>query len=169
MKNDLLMNFIVDKDNNNIRVEREFAADVKMVWMAFTEPKILDQWWAPKPWKTETKSMDFKEGGTWLYAMVGPNGEKHWSIAKYIKIVIEKMYAGIDGFCDSEGVLNESMPVSNWEVSFNEKNNHTLVKYNIKFSDLAQLEVTIAMGFKEGLTMAMENLDTLIENQSKSI
>jgi uncharacterized protein YndB with AHSA1/START domain len=169
MKNNLLMNFVVDKDNNKIRVEREFAANVPLVWRAFTEPKILDQWWAPKPWKTETKSMDFRVGGRWMYAMVGPEGERHWCLANYDQIEMEKMYAGADGFCDAEGVINNEMPVSHWEVNFNGKENHTLVKYDITYTDLAQLEATIAMGFKEGLTMAMENLDALIENQSQSI
>jgi hypothetical protein len=32
----------------------------------------------------------------------------------------------------------------------------------MQFPDLAQLEQTIAMGFKEGLIMAMENLDALL-------
>jgi hypothetical protein len=32
----------------------------------------------------------------------------------------------------------------------------------MQFSDLAQLEQTIAMGFKEGLITAMENLDAML-------
>ena len=33
---------------------------------------------------------------------------------------------------------------------------------DITYSDLAQLEAIIEMGFKEGLTMAMEGLDELL-------
>jgi len=46
----LLMKFSVDKENNKIKVKREFAAPVAKVWAAWTEGHLLDQWWAPKPW-----------------------------------------------------------------------------------------------------------------------
>jgi hypothetical protein len=36
------------------------------------------------------------------------------------------------------------------------------VEFAISYSDLAQLEATIQMGFREGLTMAMKGLDELL-------
>ncbi|WP_257867923.1 SRPBCC domain-containing protein [Flavobacterium sp. J372] len=76
MKNDLLFDFNVNKENKTIIITREFAAGVALVWKAWTTPELLDQWWGPQPWRAETKSMDFTEGGYWLYAMVGPRGPK---------------------------------------------------------------------------------------------
>ncbi|MDZ7624970.1 MAG: SRPBCC domain-containing protein [Ignavibacteriaceae bacterium] len=61
------MDFIVDKQNNKVKVTREFAAPLSKVWAAWTQSELLDQWWAPKPWKAKTKEMEFKEGGHWLY------------------------------------------------------------------------------------------------------
>ena len=69
-----------DLANKKIIVTREFDAPIEDVWKAWTERNILDEWWAPKPWKARTKSMEFKPGGRWLYAMVGPNGEEHWVV-----------------------------------------------------------------------------------------
>ncbi len=76
MNSNLLFNFTVKEDASTILVTREFNSKLNLVWSAFTEPAILDQWWAPKPYITETKSMVFSVGGTWLYAMVAPTGEK---------------------------------------------------------------------------------------------
>jgi uncharacterized protein YndB with AHSA1/START domain len=76
MNSNLLFNFTVKEDASTILVTREFNLKLNLVWSAFTEPAILDQWWAPKPYRTETKSMAFSVGGTWLYAMVAPTGEK---------------------------------------------------------------------------------------------
>ena len=70
------MNFTVDKANKKINVERAFAAPLKKAWAAWTQAELLDQWWAPKPWKAQTKSMDFKVGGRWIYSMTGPDGTK---------------------------------------------------------------------------------------------
>jgi uncharacterized protein YndB with AHSA1/START domain len=162
MNMNLFFDFSLDKENKTITVKREFAAPVSLVWDAYTKHEILDQWWAPKPWKTRTKSQDFRNGGQWLYAMVGPDNETHWSVARYSNIVEQKKFKGLDGFTDEAGNINEAMPQSEWEVTFNPKGNHTMVEILIRYPDLSQLEATIAMGFKEGLSMAMVNLDELI-------
>lgn len=167
MNANLAFDFTVDKENNTINVKREFAADVALVWDAYTKSEILDQWWAPKPWKAKTKRMDFRNGGHWLYAMVGPNGEEHWAIANYKDIEPQKKFTGLDAFSDSEGNVNKDMPQSTWNATFTASGDHTLVELMISYADLAQLEATIQMGFKEGLGMAMENLDALLPQLKK--
>nr|2LF2_A Chain A, Uncharacterized protein [Cytophaga hutchinsonii ATCC 33406] len=167
MRTDLALDFSVNKENKTITIKREFAAVRAIVWEAFTRAEILDQWWAPKPWKAKTKSMDFKEGGTWLYAMVGPNGEEHWSICEYAIIKPIERFTGKDGFTDASGKLNTEMPRSNWDMRFIDKGEITEVQYHISYDDVAQLEATIQMGFKEGITMAMENLDELLVSGKK--
>ena len=106
----ILFNFQVDKAARKIKVERSFNAPIDLVWAAWTDAEILDQWWAPKPWRAETKSQDFKEGGRWHYCMVGPNSERQWCLFDYKKIVPEKSYAGLDAFCDENGVINTAQP-----------------------------------------------------------
>lgn len=163
MSSHLLFDFNVNKENNTISVKREFAADLKLVWSAWTEPDILDQWWAPKPYRTITTSMDFREGGHWLYAMVSPEDEKHWCRADYEKIVPLKSYSALDTFCDENGNFSEAFPGSLWTNSFSEKNNITTVNILITYKDLANLEKIIQLGFKEGLTMALNNLDQYLQ------
>lgn len=165
MNKAILFNFEVDKTTNQIKVERSFNAPVDLVWSAWTEAEILDQWWAPKPWKAQTKSMDFREGGHWLYAMVSPEGENHWGKVDYLKIIPEDFFSGLDGFCDEEGNLNDSLPRNKWENNFSERGDETLVNILLTFDTLEDLEKIIEMGFKEGFTAGLENLDQYIENQ----
>lgn len=161
----LKMNFIVDKDNNKLRVEREFDAELSLVWKAWTTSEILDQWWAPKPWKTETQYMDFREGGYWLYIMAGPKGEKHYCRNDYNKIVQYQYYKGIDSFCDENGKINESLPRASWENTFTDLDSKTLVVVETTYDSQEQLEMVLKMGMKEGLKMALENLDQFIETR----
>ena len=165
MNTNLLFDFTVNKENNEIKVKRAFAADVDLVWNAWTKPEILDQWWAPKPWRAETKTMDFKEGGYRLYAMVSPENEKHWSIMDYTMIDPEKSFSYRDGFCDEQGNINAAMPRSSWTNSFSESDGTTLVDVTIIYDKLEDLEKIISMGFKEGFTMGLGNLDQYIEAQ----
>lgn len=165
MKSNLLMNFTADKVNKEIRVEREFNAPVELVWESWTNPQILDLWWAPRPWKTNTVSMDFVPGGRWLYYMSGPQGEKHYSFADYENIIPYDMYTAKDGFCDAEGNINDQMPQTHWEVVFENLEGTTNVNVTMNFQTLEALETIITMGFKEGFLSAMENLDEFISAQ----
>ncbi len=156
------MNFTVDRENKKIRVEREFAAPLAKVWAAWSDDKILDQWWAPKPWRAETKSMNFTVGGYWLYAMVGPDGTRHWAKAEYQAIDPMNYYIARDAFCDEDGNVNSSFPINVWRNEFNASGDSTMVHVTLSFSEVSDLEKIIEMGFKEGFTMAMGNLDELL-------
>ncbi len=165
MKSSLLLNFTADKVNNKIFVEREFAAPVDLVWDAWTKPEILDLWWAPRPWKTKTKSMNFVPGGTWLYSMVGPQGEEHFCRADYKKIDTHQGYTCLDAFCDPEGNITDAFPRTDWDVQFTSKEEQTMVHVTLSYARLEDLESIIQMGFKEGFLAAMENLDEFIRAQ----
>ena len=78
--NNLLFDFTVDKGEKTVLVTKEFDAELALVWDAFTKQEILDQWWAPKPWVSKTKFMDFKVGGRRFYAMISPDGQERWSV-----------------------------------------------------------------------------------------
>jgi uncharacterized protein YndB with AHSA1/START domain len=167
MKNNLMFNFSVNKENSTVLVKREFNANVAKVWSAWTEPELLDQWWAPKPWKSVTKSMDFKVGGRRLYAMVGPEGEEHWALADFKAITLKANFKFIDAFCDDQGIINKEFPRSDWNVDFENQNGVTIVNIAIKHESLSDLNKIIEMGFKEGFTMALENLDNLLPGLKK--
>jgi len=167
MNSHLRFDFSVNKENNTIHVKREFAADQQLVWAAWTTPELLDQWWAPKPYKTKTKSMDFREGGSWLYAMYMEGGDTHWCRADYKKIDAPNAYSGLDAFCDVAGNINHDFPRSLWNNTFSQKGDTTEVDITIQYDDLSHLEKIIEMGFKEGFTAALGNLDQYLEAQSK--
>jgi uncharacterized protein YndB with AHSA1/START domain len=165
MNSNLVFDFSVDKENNTINVKREFAAPLQKVWAAWTQSELLDQWWAPKPWKAETKTMDFREGGRWIYAMVGPEGEKHWSLSDFKSVEAQKSFSNLNAFSDENGGITPGAPRSFWNNSFNSNGETTTVDIAIKFDKLEDLEGYIKMGFKEGFTMGLGNLDELLAAQ----
>lgn len=165
MNSNLKFDFIVNKDNNTVNVKREFAAGIDLVWEAWTNPEVLDLWWAPKPYRNKTKSMDFREGGTWLYSMISPADEVHWCKADYIKIQHQKCYSYRDNFCYENGNVGEKFPNSIWTNEFIENAANTNVNITIQYESLEALERVIEVGFKEGFTMAIQNLDQYIETK----
>ncbi len=155
--------FTKDLDSKKIKVVREFAATLSEVWPAWTEASLLDQWWAPKPYKAVTKFMDFREGGYWLYYMSGPNGERHWCRVDFITIEPQKKFSVENYFCDEAGVKNNDMPSMHWNNRFYKTAEGTKVEVEITFAEKADLEKIVEMGFEGGFTAALENLDEVFE------
>lgn len=162
MKGTLLFDFSIDKENRTIHIKREFDASHELVWQAWTTAELLDQWWGSQPWRAETKTMDFREGGFWLYAMVSPEGEKHYSKANFISIVKEKSFASKGGFSDENGTINPAFPQNLWENNFIPRENKVQVDILLTYDMLADLEKEVEMGFKEGMTIDFQQLDELL-------
>jgi uncharacterized protein YndB with AHSA1/START domain len=164
MKTTLLFDFTVDKSTNTVFVEREFAADLASVWNAFTKQEILDQWWAPKPWISRTKRMNFVVGGRRFYAMVSPEGQEHWSVQDYKAISPINHFKFVAAFTDKDENVNKEFPSSEWRLDFSESEGVTKVNIIIKHKTLDDLEHTIHMGFKEGFTKILNYLDAFLQS-----
>jgi PhnB protein len=165
MNTALFFDFKVDKVNHRIHIDRDFQAPKDLVWQAWTNARILDQWWAPKPYIAVTKHMDFKEGGNWHYYMQGPGGDVHWCLFEYDVIVPEVMFSGLDAFCDENAVISSSKPRVYWNNHFKSHEENTRVSVVLKFEKLEDLETLIQMGFREGFTAGLANLDAYIDAQ----
>jgi len=159
--------FTVDKSTNSVLVNKEFAASLPLVWEAFTKQEVLDQWWAPKPWESKTKAMDFNVGGRRFYAMVSPEGQEHWSIEQYTSISPKTNIKWVSSFADKDEHINGGFPSSEWNLNFSEQNGTTNVSIVIKHKTLADLEMQLQMGFKEGFTMTLNELQTLLSTIQK--
>jgi len=154
--------FSRDLANKKLVIIREFDAPVEQVWKAWTERDLLDSWWAPKPWKAKTKSMDFREGGYWLYCMIGPDGPGIWARVDYQTIVPHKYYIARDCFCDENGKRDEDFPGMHWKNEFGQTDTGTKVTVQITFKTDEDIKKILEMGFEEGFTAALGNLDELL-------
>ncbi|MGB3073959.1 MAG: SRPBCC domain-containing protein [Chitinophagales bacterium] len=165
MNNNLQFDFTVDKAAQKVYITREFDADLSLVWDAYTKPEILDQWWAPKPYTSKTKFMNFEIGGRRFYAMVSPEGQERWSVQKYTSITPKTNFKMSNAFADEDE--NPELPGSEWDFNFSGQNERTLVSITIYNESLERLERMIEMGFKEGYAMQMKNLEELLATLSR--
>src|SRR5688572_1861824 len=164
MNTTLLFDFTVDKATKTVFITREFDAPLSLVWDAYTKQEILDQWWAPKPWSSKTKFMNFEVGGRRFYAMVSPEGQERWAIQKYISISPKTNFKLFNAFADKDE--NPELPGSDWDYTFSEHNGKTTVRIAIYNESLARMEKMIEMGFKEGFTMSLTNLENVLATLS---
>jgi len=163
--NNLLFDFTVDKSKKTVFITKEFDAELSLVWDAFTKKEILDQWWAPKPFSSRTKVLDFKVGGRRFYAMVSPEGQERWVIQKYTSISPKTNFKFFNAFADENE--NPELPGSEWDHTFSEQKGTTKVSIAIYNESLERMEKQIEMGFKEGFTMTLNYLAELLTTLSK--
>ncbi len=107
--------------------------------------------------------MDFREGGLWLYSMVGPDGTESYCRVDFKTIVQNKSYTGDDTFCDENGNITHDIPGMHWKSEFRPTDTGTRVEVEITFATEADMEKIIEMGFEAGFTMAHGNLDELLK------
>src|SRR5258707_1178315 len=158
----LMFDFTVDKATATIYITREFAAALDLVWDAFTKAEILDQWMGPKPWRVQTKEMDFREGGRWLYAMISPeNVATRWSLAEFVEIQPKSSFTTKNSFSDENGnPIDTGFTFSLTKNSFKAGAEKTTVQIVKKMASLAQLERFVEGGYYEkGMATGMNNLD----------
>ena len=158
------MEFIVDKEAKTISINKEFAAALSLVWDAYTKPELLDLWWAPKPFMSRTKYMDFKVGGRRFYAMVSPEGGERWAVQKYTSITPKTNFKFFNAFADADE--NPELPGSDWDLSFSEHDEKTKVSISIYNESLERLERMIEFGFREGTMAQLNALEELLAKSS---
>ena len=162
MSSNLPFAFSVDKENNAIHIERAFNAPLELVWRTWTTAELLDQWFGPKPFKAETISMDFSEGGCWLYTLVSAEYGKQWGRTDYHKIVDLDYFTASDSFCDENLELLPDYPVSSWKIVFAERAGVTTIHVTTRYKTLEDLQKMVEWGYIDGFTSVMKNLDELL-------
>lgn len=162
MNNNPLFDFSVNKETRTIQIKREFNTTLKLVWEAWTTAELLDQWCAPKPYRTETKTLDFRQGGFWHYAIISPEGNKHWSRYDYKKIDFQKTITELRAFSDENGVVSPDFPRTDCTLIFSETDGKTLVTMTEKYGSHEMFEKMATDSHKKGFSSHLKNLDKLL-------
>jgi len=90
-------------------VTRVFDAPVELVYKAWSDPKLVMQWWGPVGFTCPVAKMDFHEGGTSLVCMRSPEYGDLYSTWQYQEIVPMERIEYIHNLADKDG--NKADPV----------------------------------------------------------
>ena len=61
-----------ETEGYELRLERLLDAPRTNVWRCWTEPKLLEQWFAPQSWTTVVKTLEPRAGSASHIVMRGP-------------------------------------------------------------------------------------------------
>lgn len=162
MSTNLLFDFTVDKAAKKVFITREFAAELSLVWEAFTTKEILDQWTAPAPFIARSKYLNFEVGGKRFYAMVSPDGQERWVLQKYTSITPKTNFQLFNVFADKDE--NPDLHGSEWDFTFSEQNGITKVSITIYNESFERME-SLLEGFKQGYTITLQILEGILASK----
>ena len=81
----------------------------------------------------------------------------------YLAIDRHKSFEAEDEFCDENGKLNAELPVSKTQMVFTKTKNGTKADFIMTYSTEADLEKIVDMGFEQGISICMDQLEKLLE------
>jgi uncharacterized protein YndB with AHSA1/START domain len=84
--------------NRELVLTRIINAPREKVYQAWTDPEILKQWFAPRPWSTSDVQIDVRPGGTSMVVMRDPRGNDFPNTGVYLEVVKNERLVFTDAF-----------------------------------------------------------------------
>ncbi len=84
--------------DHELVLTRVLNAPREKVFRAWTEPELMKQWFAPRPWTTPKVEVDVRPGGASLVVMRSPEGEEFPSRGVYLEVVKNERLVFTDAY-----------------------------------------------------------------------
>lgn len=132
------------------------------VFRCWSEPALLQQWFAPKPWIITEVNHEFRPGGRSDIVMQSPEGERYPNYGVFLDIVPNQKIVMTDAF--TQGWIPQGRPFMVAEVTFEDagagKTKYRAVARH--WNEEAKKEHE-AMGFHPGWTQCAMQLQELAQ------
>lgn len=91
------------RNEADVFITREFDAPRELVFRAWTDPEILQQWYAPHGCNIRFRTLDFRTGGTFHSCIRTPDGHECWCTGEYREISAPERIVFTMAIADAEG------------------------------------------------------------------
>ncbi|MES2361243.1 MAG: SRPBCC family protein [Pseudomonadota bacterium] len=146
--------------DRELLLTRLIDAPREKVFQAWTDPKLLVQWFTPKPWQTVRAEVDVRPGGASLIVMRGPDGTEFPNRGVYLEVVPNQRLVFTDAF--TEAWKPSEKPFMTGVLTFEDEGGKTRYTARVLHWTVADREAHEKMGFYEGWGKATEQLAELI-------
>ena len=150
----------IPTDKPMIITSRVINAPRELVFKVLTDPNHIAEFWGPNGFTTTIQSMDVREGGEWLFTMVGPDGAIYPNRITYRKI-IPSSFLGMDH--DGGEGSSPDHAFKN-EIELFEAGKSTRIEMRLTVATIAQRDGLVgyaAEGGRQNLDRLAAHLDVL--------
>lgn len=126
------------------------------LFRAWTEPELLKQWFAPKPWSTPSAEIDVRPGGSSLIVMRSPEGQDFPNRGTYLEVVKNQKLVFTDAFVNAWEPSEKAFMVAT--ITFEDHNGGTKYTARVQHWSVADREAHEQMGFEQGWGQCADQL-----------
>ena len=139
---------------------RIIDASPEKVFRAWTQPDLLKQWFAPKPWTTPEARLDVRPGGSNLVVMRSPEGSEFPHRDIYLEVVPNEKLVVTDAY--TEAWVPSEKPFMTLILTFEGQDGKTKYTARARHWNAEGRETHEKMGFHEGWGRCTDQLAALV-------
>jgi uncharacterized protein YndB with AHSA1/START domain len=151
---------IAPASDRELVLTRLIDAPREKLYGAWTQPELLKQWFAPKPWRTPRAELDVRPGGASMIVMAGPDGTEFPSRGVYLEVVPNQRLVFTDAY--TEAWQPSEKPFMTVVLSFADEGGKTRYTARVLHWSVADREAHEKMGFHEGWGQCTDQLAELL-------
>lgn len=142
--------------NRDVTITRTFDAPRALVWKAWTDPKLVAQWYGPTYFDIPFAELDLKPGGKYEFHMRGPDGTIYPDYGVYQEITPpERMVFTSCAFEDGQGgYLLETLNT----LTLEEQAGRTLMTLKIVVTKRSPEVEDALSGMEEGWSQSLDKM-----------
>jgi uncharacterized protein YndB with AHSA1/START domain len=141
-------------------LSRLINAPREKVYRAWTEPELLKQWFAPKPYTTPIVEIDVRPGGSAYFVMRGPDGKDLPNRGVYLEVVPNEKLVSTDAYVKAWEPSEK--PFMTLILTFEDEGGKTRYTARVRHWTVADREAHEKMGFHEGWGLCTDQLEALV-------
>ena len=146
--------------NRDLVITRDIAAPRENLYRCWTEPELIKQWFAPKPWTTTHAETDVRPGGASNVVMRGPDGQEFPNPGVYLEVVPNERIVSTDAYTRAWEPAEK--PFMTLILTFEDLGNgRTRYTARARHWTEADREAHEKMGFHEGWSQCTDQLAAL--------
>ncbi|HET8536843.1 MAG TPA: SRPBCC family protein [Solirubrobacteraceae bacterium] len=139
--------------DDQILIEREFAAPAQLVWRAVTEPDLVRRWWHAGRGEMTACEIDLRVGGAWRYALRPEGGDEFAFYGEFLEIVPGHKIVQTEIFepFPNDGATNT--------MTLTERDGVTLLRTLVQHQTSQARDMHINSGMEGGMQDAFDRLE----------
>jgi uncharacterized protein YndB with AHSA1/START domain len=147
--------------NRELVITRIISASPEKVFQAWTDPNLLKQWFAPRPWTTPVAELDVRPGGASLIVMRSPEGSEFPNRGVYLEVVKNERLVFTDAY--TKAWEPSEKPFMTVIVTLEDLDGKTRYTARVLHWTVADRETHEKMGFHTGWAMCADQLEALVK------
>jgi uncharacterized protein YndB with AHSA1/START domain len=147
-------------DDRELVLSRVIDAPPEAVFRAWTDPTLVKQWFAPRPFTTPVAELDVRPGGSSLIVMRDPDGAEIPSHGVYLEVVENERLVFTNAY--TEAWRPSEKPFVTVVVTFEGEAGKTIYTARARHWTVADREMHEQMGFHAGWGQCADQLAELL-------